>query len=359
MFNNFPYTNFHNLNLDWIIKTVKVLFSKSVFSINGVEPDAEGNVSITGTELGAVSSVNGKTPVDGAITLTASDVGAIPTGQGVTKVNGFSPDSSGNVLAGTVRSVNGKSPASLPTPGSVTLTASDIGALPSTIDPVETVNGISPDANGNVNVGTVKSVNNSTPDANGNVNLPTVAGVTSVDGIGPDASGNVQLGNVYVKTVNGESPTNGNVTIDASDVGALADDTVIVQSVNSIIPTNGNVAIKTSLNYASVNITADSEHVTGTPTFRCFRKAGICMLHFTFKTLGASVWGTAFATGFPAPNATWFVNAKAQSGAFYLLEIRSDTGALRAIGAIPDGETLEGSVAYPIASETDLPIVTQ
>lgn len=189
----FPYTNFHDLNLDWIIKTVKILFNKSVFSINNIEPDDDGNVTITGTELGAIGTVNNIAPVDGNVTLTASDVGAVAQGVGVTKVNGFIPDAQGNVLSGTVRSINGISPTSLPTPGDVVLNASDVGALPSTIDPVETVNGISPDANGNVNVGTVKSVNGSAPDSNGNINLPTISGVTSVDGVGADAQGNVQI----------------------------------------------------------------------------------------------------------------------------------------------------------------------
>lgn len=210
MFENFPYTNFHNLNLDWIVKTVKLLFNKAVFSINNIEPDDDGNVTITGAELGAIGTVNNIAPVDGNVTLTASDVGAIATGQGVTKVNGFGPDSSGNVLSGTVRSINGISPASLPTPGNVVLNAFDVGALSATIDPVETVNGISPDANGNVNVGTVKSVNGSAPDAQGNVNLPTVAGVTSVDGVGPNAQGNVQLNimgniNIYVAPTGNDS----------------------------------------------------------------------------------------------------------------------------------------------------------
>lgn len=214
MFNNFPYTNFHNLNLDWIVKTVKLLFSKSVFSVNGVEPDAEGNVAISGAELGAVGTVNNIAPVNGNVTLTASDVGAVAVGQGVTKVNGFGPDSSGNVLSGTVRSINGISPASLPTPGNVVLNASDVGALSSTIDPVETVNGISPDAGGNVNVGTVKSVNNELPDSFGNVNLPTVAGVTSVNGIGPDGVGNITNAiyagfGYYVDAVNGSDDNPG------------------------------------------------------------------------------------------------------------------------------------------------------
>lgn len=238
----FPYTNFHDLNLDWIIKTVKILFNKSVFSINNVEPDDDGNVTITGAELGAVGTINNIAPVEGNVTLTASDVGAVAVGQGVTKVNGFSPNSAGEVLAGTVRSINGISPASLPTPGNVVLNASDVGALPSTIDPVETVNGISPDSNGNVNVGTVKSVNGSTPDAQGNVNLPTVAGVTSVNNIGADEQGNVQL--------------------TASDVGALADTVNPVLSINNRTPDSntGNIA----MDYSNVGITKSGLWVDGT-----------------------------------------------------------------------------------------------
>lgn len=233
--NNFPYTDVHNINLDWIIKTVKMLFNSAVFSINGHTPDADGNVQLTGTELGTVGTVNGKSPdSNGNVNVgtvrtingqTPDANGAIEVGK-VRTVNGFAPNEQGDVNAGTVRSVNGKSPMSLPTPGSITLTASDVGAIPDTVDPVETVNGISPDANGNVNVGTVKSVNGSTPDANGNVNLPTVAGVTSVCGIGPDAQGNVELTasdvdaiptteyitsnlNIYLDAVNGNDTNNG------------------------------------------------------------------------------------------------------------------------------------------------------
>lgn len=328
MFNNFPYTNFHNLNLDWIVKTVKLLFNKAVFSINGVEPDAEGNVTITGEELGAVGTVNNIAPVAGNVTLTASDVGAVAIGQGVTKVNGISPDNNGNVLAGTVRSVNGISPTSLPTPGNISITASDVGALPSTIDPVETVNGISPDANGNVNVGTVKTVNGSAPDAQGNVNLPTVAGVTSVDGIGPDAQGNVNLGSVYVKTVNGESPVNGNVTLDASDVGALPNSVVpvlkvnnttpdtygnvnvgTVSKVNNISPTNGNVTLNASNVNAMSNSRTDGtlEAVSGNTTIsgaNFWRRCGD-VVFFTVQITCAKSGGlsgdNALLTGFPVP----------------------------------------------------------
>lgn len=198
MFNNFPYTNFHNLNLDWIVKTLKVLFSKSVFSINGVEPDAEGNVTISGAELGAIGTVNNIAPVDGNVTLTASDVGAVPTTESIVKkVNGISPNEQGEILAGTVRSVNGKSPASIPTPGTITLTPSDIGA-PTLAE-------------------TVRSVNGTTPDGDGNVNLPTVAGVTSVNGTGPDAQGNVDVGTV--RSVNNISPVGTDVTLTPENIG--------------------------------------------------------------------------------------------------------------------------------------------
>lgn len=216
-----------------LVESTNTLFSTTVFKVNDVEP-VDGNVTLTpGDFEGIVGSVNGVTPVDGNVAITATDVpGTVRT------VNGISPNSDGEVKAGTIRVINGKSPSSIPTPGSVTLTAADVGALPNSIDPVETVNGISPDSNGNVNVGTVKSVNNTQPDANGNVNLPTVAGVTSVDGIGPDGDGDVVLN--AVTSVNGISPTSGNVNVGT------------VTSVNSITPTNGNVDVGTVTSVASI-----------------------------------------------------------------------------------------------------------
>lgn len=348
MFNNFPYTNFHNLNLDWIVKTLKLLFSKSVFSVNNVEPDAEGNVTITGAQLGAVGTINNISPdSEGNVTLTASDVGAIATGQGVTKVNGISPDASGNVLAGTVRSVNGISPASLPTPGSISLTASDVGALPSTIDPVETVNGISPDSNGNVNVGTVKSVNGSTPDANGNVNLPTVAGVTSVDGVGPDANGNVQLGNVYVKTVNGISPVNGNVNVGT------------VTSVNGVSPTNGNVQVVgyNEVVFRDTGLTAETG-VTNSYTRIVTRPSiGICTVITRFQLDEAKAIYSTLISGFDAPDfglPCWFLVREFGTHNCYLMTI-SSTGVLTCGEAMPIG-TYEGMAVYCYNGNREIPI---
>lgn len=334
MFNNFPYTNFHNLNLDWIIKTVKLLFNKAVFSINNIEPDAEGNITITGAELGAIGTVNNIAPVDGNVTITASDVGAIAQGVGVTKVNGFSPDSSGNVLAGTVRSINGISPASLPTPGNVVLTASDVGALPSTIDPVETVNGISPDAQGNVNVGTVKSVNGSAPDAQGNVNLPTVAGVTSVDGIGPDAQGNVSLSGRYVETVNNKTPTNGNVSLNASEVGA--------------------VTSRTSTGTVTWNTTNTDDGYTGKSSTYVIAD-GLCFVYLRFKALVRVFDSMQLASGLPAPRTgtPGYLDAFTTTAPGHSVRLRVDSnGNLTAYyaGVIEADETVMLNTCYPIAN---------
>ena len=54
-FQQFPYTDFQNLNLDWLLQIVKKLLEDG------------------GTGTGAVISVNGKT---GVVVLTASDIGA-------------------------------------------------------------------------------------------------------------------------------------------------------------------------------------------------------------------------------------------------------------------------------------------
>ena len=74
MINNYPYTNFHDLNLDWLIKTLR----SAVYKVNNTEPDADGNVNLAG--VSGVSSVNG-IGADGAgnIQLTPADLGAIPT----------------------------------------------------------------------------------------------------------------------------------------------------------------------------------------------------------------------------------------------------------------------------------------
>lgn len=57
MFRGFPYTNFHQLNLDWLIETIKDVDSEMVKSVNNTTPDANGNINLP--TVSAVSSVNG------------------------------------------------------------------------------------------------------------------------------------------------------------------------------------------------------------------------------------------------------------------------------------------------------------
>ena len=66
-FNLFPYTNFHDINMDWIIKSLKTLWTKSVFTVNNTAPDAEGNVNLAG-----VSGVTGMTGIGSAALSSAS-----------------------------------------------------------------------------------------------------------------------------------------------------------------------------------------------------------------------------------------------------------------------------------------------
>lgn len=114
----------------------------------------------------------------------------------VVTVNGQSPDSNGNVAIDVgVESVNGQSPVS----GDVTVSASDIPTSVSgetvqdVIDGrVKTVNSVSPDSNGNVAIDVgVKTVNSTSPDANGNIAVNV--GVKTVNGNTPDANGNIVL----------------------------------------------------------------------------------------------------------------------------------------------------------------------
>ena len=71
--NLYPYTNFHDLNLDWLLQQLR----EAVFSVNGQKPDEEGNVNLPG--VSGVTSVNG-IGADGAgnIQISAANVGAVP-----------------------------------------------------------------------------------------------------------------------------------------------------------------------------------------------------------------------------------------------------------------------------------------
>lgn len=136
-FPKLPYSTMQQLNLDWILDRIRrflpdtgtkgQVLTRTKDGAAWVDPEAAS---------GTVSSVNGKT---GAVVLTASDVGALPSSYQapVTSVNGMT----GDVVisgGGSVDSVNGKT-------GEVVLTAADVGALPESYvppaAPVQSVNG--------------------------------------------------------------------------------------------------------------------------------------------------------------------------------------------------------------------------
>lgn len=192
LFDKFPYSNSHQLNLDWIIRIVKTTIENAVLSINGKTgevrltaedvnalPDtvttlpnphkltftggatgtydgsAPVTINVEGGSAG-VASVNGKT---GVVTLTADDVGAIPNvASSVTNTNlsngsvtlnkmgNFGSENNGKRLAvqsdGSIGLASGEGPASgvesvNGKDGVVVLTAEDVGAIPKPINAVE------------------------------------------------------------------------------------------------------------------------------------------------------------------------------------------------------------------------------
>ena len=137
--------------------TNKVFTDTEKTKLSGIE---------TGAQVNTVTSVNSKT---GTVTLTASDVGALPSNTTfVSSVNGSSGAVTG--LVPDTRTINSK-----PLSSNVTLTASDVGALPSNTTFVSSVNGSS----------------------------------GAVTGLVPDT-----------RTINSK-PLSSNVTLTASDVGAV------------------------------------------------------------------------------------------------------------------------------------------
>lgn len=226
-FNRFPYTNFHELNLDWILERIKEIAGETLVKmVNGISADSSGNISLSGADIpGIIRTVNNQSgDSDGNV-----NVGTVKM------VNNILPSSTGNVNVGTVRYVCGISPSSN---GNVPLGVDDIPGA------IKTVNNTYP-TNGNVDVGTVKSVNNSLPDLNGNVNLPSVSGVTSVNGVGADAQGNIQLA--------------------PYDIGAVSTNNVkynIYKSLSDIGLTPGNVSMSDAYSTLPINsilICASSE----------------------------------------------------------------------------------------------------
>ena len=70
--NLFPYTNFHDLNLDWLLQQLR----KAVFKVNGTAPDEDGNVNLP--TVAGVSSVNGiGADGQGNVNVTLAQLGGI------------------------------------------------------------------------------------------------------------------------------------------------------------------------------------------------------------------------------------------------------------------------------------------
>lgn len=191
----------------------------SVKSVNGIEPDSNGNVEIEtgGGGEGTVKSVNNVQPDEsGNVQLTAADVGAATTADIPNKLP--NPQSLSIMVGDSTVLYDGS------TARSLSITAEGIGAATKeqgnkADTSVQSVNGVKPDSSGNVEVGagegTVKSVNDVQPDGEGNVTI-------DAQSIGVTDGGNVQgkideieqeLGGV-VKTVNGVQPDEqGNVNV--------------------------------------------------------------------------------------------------------------------------------------------------
>ena len=154
----------------------------------------------------------------------------------VKSVDDVAPDKNGNVkLEGYVKSVNDATPDEN---GNVSLNANYLE--PSDITTPGIVVGAdygggqtvcSPNHKHNVKdvEGSIKTVNGNTPDKNGNVVIPAVLRVNET--IIPDETGNVDLG-VLVKSVNDHEPDeNGKISFS------------VVERVDGVEPVNGNVPL--------------------------------------------------------------------------------------------------------------------
>lgn len=154
-----------------------------VKSVSDIEPDENGNVNL---------GENFLEPTD--ITTVGIVVGTDYKGEKTV----CSPNHKHNVkdIVGAIKTVNGNSPDA---DGNVVVEAG-----------IKTVNNIQPDGNGNVDLGKlVKTVNSHEPDENGNIQFDVVE---KVDGVSP-INGNVPLG--AIRSINNTiRPVNGNVNLD-------------------------------------------------------------------------------------------------------------------------------------------------
>ena len=250
----------------------------------------------------AAASVNGKT---GDVTLTASDVGALPYDT--------------VIPVPPVDSVNGKT-------GTVVLSASDVGALPDdTVIPTVPVDSV----NGKTGVVVLDAADvGALPDSTVIPPAPVVmigalpyddgeAGYAPAPQAGEEErflKGDGTWADAPVMTVNGKT---GEVELSASDVGALPDDTVIpVPPVDSVNGQTGTVVLTAS----DVGALPDSTVIPTVPVDSVNGKTGTVVL--TASDVGAIPVGGAPVTS---------VNTK--TGAVVLTA--SDVGALPDSTVIP------------------------
>ena len=234
-----------------------------VKTVNSVEPDSNGNVTI---EVGTVKTVNNVKPdSNGNVEIP---VGSVKT------VNSVEPDSDGNVVLSFVKSVNGNTP---DISGNVTIDAGK----------VKTVDGKVPDSDGNVALNAIKSINGSTPNASGDFELSTVSDITlsgknlnientngntktlvlpfsdvkTVNNVQPDESGNIEIPTGTVKSINNTSPDdNGNVALN------YVQGVFVASGMMAVTSQNGTQQYDLTTEYLSTEESTDDSQVISVNT---------------------------------------------------------------------------------------------
>ena len=217
--------------------TAASLATGVVRKVNGVAPDVNGNVTVSGGGSGsAVTSVAGKT---GAVSLVKGDVG-------LGQVDNTS-DVNKPISTAVQNALNGKLGTSTAIP------VSQVTGLQASLDSKSGVN--DPVAASRVNAGT------------GTILPSKLSGVVkTVNGVSPDGAGNVNVsgggGGGDVLSVNGKT---GAVVLNAGDVDALPD--TYTPPVTSVAGLTGDVVLnKTNVGLADVNNTSDADKPISTAT---------------------------------------------------------------------------------------------
>lgn len=185
-----------------------------------------------------VQSVNGK---QGTVVLTASDIGALPDSTQIPTKTSQLQNDSGFLTSVPVESVNGET-------GDVVITASDLGALTSELDPVFSASAAAGITSADITAWNGKYTKPSggvpVSDLNSTAQsrlMPT--GGTTGQVLAKKSNSNYDLewvnqsgGGGAVDSVNGQT---GTVVLDAEDVGALPDTTVIPTKTSDLTNDSG------------------------------------------------------------------------------------------------------------------------